>query len=324
MFNGATPSRRGVLTLGVSALAVSGLAACRTKRTPAEAISSSAAPVDPRFPGDPGTERSYLGVSRAVAQPADSGRWLNGTRISMSRRYYQADQIALMLDDITADHRDGVVPFVSIKPDLSWAEVADENDDGWLEAVLSSLQVVTAPVFLAIHHEPENDHDTDNKPADWVAMQRRAFKLVRRKSDLVTVVPVLMSWTFNPESGRVPRDWVVPHCRLMGFDFYNQWAPDLLAPWTELLELVGQVREVIGPNVPIIAPELGCRNDPDDPERASRWMSAAFDDAHWLGVVGLAWFNSEYAEDIEFRLDAAERATLAGLLDRPEVARITD
>ena len=320
---GTAPTRRGLLTMAVSTLALTGLSGCRGKQDPVDVATSSAPPTDPRFPGDPGTQRSYLGVSRAISQPANGGRWLGDSQISMSRRFYQADQIGLMLDDITGDHADGVVPFVSVKPAVPWADVASENDDGWLEAVLSSLQVVQAPVFLAIHHEPENDHTPTNRPEDWVAMQRRALKLIRTKTKLVTVVPVLMSWTFNPASGRNPRDWVIPRCRLLGFDFYNQWVPGLPTPWTEVLEIVARIRAVIGPDVPIIAPEMGCRNDPDDPERASRWMTAAFEDAHWLGIVGLAWFNSEHAEEVGYRLDAAEKETLARLLQEPAVARLS-
>ena len=140
------------------------------------------------------------------------------------------------------------------------------------------------------------------------------MQLAATSAPLVTIVPTLMSWTFIPESGRTPEDWIVPTSRLLGVDFYNQ---------SELSDLVTLVRDVAGLEIPIIAPELGCRADPTDPARAASWMRAAFDASPALGVVGLAWFDSPHAKDPDLLIDdEMEQAMLRRLLWRTEVARL--
>ena len=86
---------------------------------------------------------------------------LGGAKISMSRRFFQADETSQMMTAIASDIDEGIVPFVSIKTPGTWLDVASGQDDGWLASLVEEVGRVEAPVFLAVHHEPEDD-STEN------------------------------------------------------------------------------------------------------------------------------------------------------------------
>jgi len=69
------------------------------------------------------------------------------------------------------------------------------------------------PVWLTIHHEPEggggvNEPDDPAGPAGHVAMnaQIRA-RMTALGVNNVAPLPILMTWTWDPASGRDPEHW---------------------------------------------------------------------------------------------------------------------
>ncbi len=278
-----------------------------------------------RFPGDPGAGQLYLGISLAIKELAADRADIGGTDITISRRFYRDHQLGLMQEMTRTDAAAGIVPFVSLKTPGSWRQVAEGRADRWLDSVVSKLGGLGAPAFLSLHHEPENDHSGGgNTPESWRDMHLRAAEAAER-TETLTVVPTLMQWTFNPDSGRDPNLWLIPELPLLGVDVYNPWSPDRGgASWVEFDALISQVRTIV-PDKPIIVPEMGCAADPRDPERASLWLRAAYDSALRQNVPGLAWFDSEYNNDGgDLHLDEAGVAALTELLARPETVRWTE
>lgn len=70
-------------------------------------------------------------------------------------------------------------------------------------------------------------------PGDWVALQTRAIRMARQLGNAVTIVPILMHFTFASTSGRDPSHWMVPEARVFGLDVYNHWSQSNGAAWTE-------------------------------------------------------------------------------------------
>ncbi|MGL5825284.1 MAG: hypothetical protein ACRCYU_10780 [Nocardioides sp.] len=274
-----------------------------------------------RFPGDPGPSRLLLGVSLAINQPAAARSDIGGSNITVARRFYRSHQLDLMRQMVRGDAAADIVPFVSLKTPESWQDVADGRADGWLAEATEILGSLDVPAYLSLHHEPENDHSGGgNTPAAWQQMHRRAGKAAQPYPRL-GVVPVLMQWTFDPASGRNPRQWLMPDLPVLGVDVYNPWRDDRPSNWVEFGDLMTQIRRVV-PDTPIIVPEFGSAADKLDPERASLWLRAAYDSALTHNVAGLVWFDSEYNNDRgDIRLDTNGIAVMRELLSRPETVR---
>ncbi|MEI2808870.1 MAG: hypothetical protein V9F00_01270 [Nocardioides sp.] len=277
-----------------------------------------------RFPGDPG-DKVYLGVSLSIDQPLSEKAAEIGSSPTMTRRFYKDHQVGLMSSMATQDIEQGALPFLSVKVPGSWASVAQGERDEWLDGLLAGLDAAGGPIFLALHHEPENDSaESGHSPEAWQEMQRRARDRAARKAPQVTVVPVLMQWTFNPDSGRDPREWVPKDFPLLGVDIYNIWSPTDDKIWNDFAQLFNQVRAELSDEQAIVVPELGTPQDPLDPQRASQWLRDAYNVAAEAGVVGLAWFDSPFSDPTigDTRLGDAGDATIRELIDSPRTARL--
>jgi hypothetical protein len=94
------------------------------------------------------------------------------------------------------------VLFGNIKPTdesgvtLSWAQVAQGDADGYLSAVADAIASVPGPVFLTVHHEPEEEvvrtRGSGWTPQDYVAMYRHVVELVD-----ASVAPHQVVWVWT-------------------------------------------------------------------------------------------------------------------------------
>ena len=62
---------------------------------------------------------------------------------------------------------------------------------------------------------------------NWVDMQTRAIKKAAVLAPMATITPVLMQWTFDPNSGRNPADWQVSSAKV-----FSPSAVCRVMPWT--------------------------------------------------------------------------------------------
>jgi hypothetical protein len=169
----------------------------------------------PAFPGDvaPGSIR----WGAAVGGNSDPSRHesVTGTQMGLRRTFFSWQQrTGSMVRTARADLAAGRLPWVSVKPP-SWAAMANGTHDAQIDEMLRGLDGLTGPVWLTVHHEPEGGggskvaDDPAGAPA-WRAMQRRIrARMDALGTDNVAFAPILMSWTFNPQSGRNPADWWV-------------------------------------------------------------------------------------------------------------------
>jgi beta-mannanase len=65
-----------------------------------------------------------------------------------------------------------------------------------------------SPIYLAFHHEPENDTATFGTPAEYAAAFRRVVEVFRSRGVTnVAFVWTLMAWSYDPRSGRDPNQY---------------------------------------------------------------------------------------------------------------------
>lgn len=226
-----------------------------------------------------------------------------------------------MVSDIRSDVAHGVMPFISFKLPGPWSSFGTGGAHAWWQGLLSALGQVDSPVFLALHHEPENDTGSGHDARHWVELQSIARETADTAAPNVTVVPTLMQRTFDPAAGRDPESWLVPNVSLMGIDVYNPWRPLGTEPWESFDTIIDRVRSFL-PDTPLIIPEIGCRADPSDPGRAPLWLTDAFERCIGDDIAGMAYFDSAYNnDDGALTLSGARLRTWKNLLARREVTK---
>lgn len=248
-----------------------------------------------------------------------------GSPLALHRSYFSPDPNETA--QLTARCRDDLdhqrLPHVSIKPPGTWRDVASGLHDPWLRGILRRLDGLRAPVFLTVHHEPENDAGAAGMQApDYVAMQRRVIRLAEDLAPEVTIVPVLQHWTFEPLRPVIdPEAWIVREAAVHGVDVYNAWSPTNGKEWRSFGSRTDEVRTWLG-DTPLAIGEYGCREDPLNPGLAAEWLRDAADYARAHNIVSMSYFNSgKNSPEGTLELTGGTERTFAELLGSPWVAR---
>ena len=177
-----------------------------------------------------------------------------GAKLGLNRSYFTPDpnETAQLVHRCRDDLAHGRLPHVSIKAPGTWSEVAAGARDDWLTGMLRPLGEGSGPVFLTLHHEPENDAGPPGmQPSDYVAMQHRAIRTARELAPEVTIVPVLQQWTFDPARHDVdPAAWLVPEASVIGLDVYNPWSPTNGKQWRSFGNKVDEVDQLVRQHAP--------------------------------------------------------------------------
>src|SRR5690606_5316024 len=115
--------------------------------------------------------------------------------------------------------------------------------DAEIDYILRELDSVGSPVWLTIWHEPENDLAPGQTPATHVGMNRR----VRQRMEAlgtknITLVGILMSWTWDSRSGRNPEDWWAPGIYdVLAVDHYRDGEASLVTSvWRSIRQWAAQ------------------------------------------------------------------------------------
>lgn len=258
-------------------------------------------------------------VGAAYGSNTDPTAWERrlGRPLGVRRTYYLPGKVPQAIADVKADLRAGRVPWISFKLPYSWADMAAGRGDAWTHDLASRLAKVDGPVWLAFHHEPEND----GPMADWTRMQQRLSPLVRRLAPNVAYTIILTGWNqiYGPPwlslDAVWPRDTVVD---LVGFDVYNDFGvvrngkKDVSA--TELAEEYFVHFEAFSKRygVPWGVAETGITDAYG--RRNPRWMQQTYGELVKHGGVALIYFNSRLNSEASWRLVGAKEQDFADAL----------
>lgn len=270
-----------------------------------------------RFPGDPGRGRIYYGA----AKPEGIPQWERsmGARLSLHRNYFKPQNSHAMARRARQDIRKGRFPYFSTKvPNSDWRGVARGEYDAWLRQMARSLGRVDKPIFLSLHHEPENDRNDNGgrSPANFVAMNNHALEIFDRYAPKVTVFPTLQGW-YHRKRGANPKDWYVRDAKVYGVDIYNGWSLRNGKDWEPFKVGLAAVKRYAH-GKPIAVGEYGCRTDPRHPGRAAHWMHRAYQVALRNNVVAMSYFNSAGgADDGTWELDRERGRVFKNKLHAP-------
>ncbi len=310
-------TRRGVLR-GGTALGTLALASAVPTAASARPLTPVQNAVGARFAGDPGSGKLYYGASVVASYGLDTLESRLGHRVGVHRGYFVPNSQKGLLQQVKDDHAKGRLPSVSTKVPDTWANMAAGKQDAWLRVLLSALAADRQPVFLTLHHEPENDEGPQGmKPQDWRSMYDHAVGLAASVAPNVTMVPILMQFTFEPGSGRKPADWVPTTTKVFSTDCYNAWSPTNGLKWRSLGDKMALTLPYANGR-PIVLGEYGCRTDTRSPGLAAAWMREAFDWCRTHNVVSMSYFNSfQHSRFGSWELDTERLNAMKSIITSP-------
>jgi hypothetical protein len=288
---------------------------------PAPTTSASPRGCKARFPGDPCAGTMYYGASMESGEPRDLESQI-GRTLPLFRSYMQPSTPAAQFTKrASADAAAGRIPLISTKTPGSWASVAAGKQDAWLTERVKALATVKGPVWLALHHEPTGD----GAPADWVAMQQHARKVIDKHSTNIALVGILNGWDFvtrggNPQAFRMPLGTGVD---IMGFDSYNFWTPSNGMAWRSVEQIMAPGLAIQKWGYPTLVGETGIHADPAHPGRAATWMRDQYEYGVTHGFLAISYFNSTAnSKDGGWTLTGERLAAFNQNLSRSTTARL--
>jgi hypothetical protein len=243
-------------------------------------------------------------------------------RFAIDHRYYRWDQELPTAYD-RATFRAGRLAFVSWKAMridgsiVPWQEIANGDRDRWITLQARRFEAFGAPIYVSFHDEPEDDA-AFGSPAEFAAAYRRIVEIFRaERVHNVAFVWTMMSWTFDPGSGRDPMDWYPGdgYVDVVGTNGYNWFPMRSGARWLSF-------RQIVAPTIafaaerdkPVFVVECGVMEDPSDPERKATWfrrIPRAVE--RWARLKGVIYFD-EVKDGYPWVTDSSPNA-IAGYAD---------
>jgi hypothetical protein len=257
-------------------------------------------------PGGPSCIGNVMGIPQA-GQGSLFGAVVNGTSslatreaqvgtLGLERTYYQGNQVDSAIRTVRDDHADGRLPWISFKLPYSWTEMANGRGDAWALDLARKLDATSGPVWLAFHHEPENDGDI----SEWTRMQQRLAPIIHANSDNVAVSIVVTGWNqfYGPKQFSLASIWPGDrHVDIVGLDPYNWYGSVengvVEKDWSELKPYY----EKMAPFARAHGVEWAIAETGYTHEAAARdpkWLARAYNDMVTAGGIGMSYFDSSY------------------------------
>jgi hypothetical protein len=253
---------------------------------------------------------TFLGAAIGSNADPTSKESTFGHRLALRRTYYRADQVPNALRTVKTDLAAGRLPWISFKLPRSWSEMADGAGDAWAKDLATRLSEVDGPVWIAFHHEPEND----GAMSEWVRMQARLSPIIRSRAPNVAYTIVLTGWNqvFGSNTGYSfeatwPGDGLVD---IIGIDPYNEYGT------VKNGKTITKSRELKEYYAPLAAfakkhrarwavaetgyTDLQASRDP-------AWLNRAYSDMRSMGGIGLAYFDSHLNSTANWQLSTKDK-----------------
>ncbi|CAN5203533.1 hypothetical protein BH23BAC3_BH23BAC3_32440 [soil metagenome] len=297
----------------------------------------------PDYPGQPEPGKLFWGSSiQANGDPVARHENPSGETLALRRTFWRWDQrTGNMINTALGDIANGRLPWVSVKPPVDgnnrWQRIADGEFDSQLDQMLLALDNVGGPVWLTMHHEPENEHHRNpgefGQAPEHVAMNRKVrHRMTELGTANIALAPVFMAWTFQAPSGRNPDDWWDDDIYdFLGIDIYRDNENGSLlttgsaiggGPVWPFIRKWAEEREV-----DVAVGEWGMRGTNETAgQRVLDWYEAAVsshDDNGGARVVGLSAFDSGLnSPSGSWELKGAQLEMFQQLLGDPRTASI--
>ena len=225
-----------------------------------------------------------------------------GRKLAIDHQYYKWNQ-PVPTSHQYWDANTGRLPFVNWKAQrtdgsvVPWSAIANGSQDSWIIQRANAFKAFKSPIYLTFHHEPENDLARFGTAADYAAAFRHIVTVFRNQGVTnVAFVWTMMSWTFDPRSGRVPSSYYPgdDYVDFIGSDGYNWYPGRRGAPWDSFQQIFsGTNTFAVAHHKPWMVVELGAQEDPAQAGRKGTWFKSILPTARsWPSLKAIIYFDT--------------------------------
>ncbi len=232
-----------------------------------------------------------------------------GGTLGLHRTYWQAAQRSRALDRARLDLQQGRLPWISFKTPvdpatgkkLSWAQMAAGEGDAWARSVAADLAALPGPVWVAVHHEPEND---PGDMQDWKRMQQHLAPIFRASPNVAFTVIFMGYHQFaapypDPKLSMEAMWPGAQYVDVTGFDPYNNYGTLKSSGKmdTNFMELKSYYDDIVAwsdsvGGAPWAIAETGLTDLAAEVD--VKWLSRAYDDMKAAGGVALTYWDNQF------------------------------
>ncbi|WP_161937830.1 carbohydrate binding domain-containing protein [Serinicoccus chungangensis] len=133
---------------------------------------------------------AYFGATYGANTDPSEFEREQGQHLGIRRTFFGPGQVSSAVRVAKSDLAAGRLPWISFKLPHSWEDMSNGKGDAWVRELVSQLDELDGPVWLAFHHEPEGDGPI----REWVAMQQRLSPMVRDGADNVGFTIIVTGW----------------------------------------------------------------------------------------------------------------------------------
>lgn len=237
---------------------------------------------------------AYFGAAVGLNEDPSLFESKVGGRLAVHRLFYRSGDVAEAVRTARDDLAKGRVPWISFTFPYSWSDMAAGRGDAWARNLAAQFAQLDGPVWVAFHHEPEND---SGDVLQWRRAQERLAPIVRSTAPNVAYTVILMG--YHQLYGRtdvygLDRIWPRTTIDVLGIDPYNFYgAPNKTRDSSA--NLVKEYFEPIGAWARANSVEWGVaetgytdRAFAEDPY----WLQNTFKGLRANGGVAMSYFNA--------------------------------
>lgn len=230
-------------------------------------------------------------------------------RLAVRRTFFRAHQVDWALRVAEQDLAAGRLPWISFKFPHSWSEMATGRGDAWARDIARRLARLDGHVWVAFHHEPENDGNIRL----WTRTQERLAPIVRSSASNVAYTVILMGYHQVNQGQLVDKAsaysldnlWPDTKIDVLGIDPYNYYGA-AGKPATAPTDIVSKYFKPISRwaarnDIQWGVAEIGYTNKTQDED--PRWLQRTHQGLVDHHGVAFSYFNSSLNSVADWRLD---------------------
>ncbi len=145
-----------------------------------------------------------------------------GGELGVRRTFFGSGQIKGAVNIAKADVAKGRVPWMSFKAPYGWADMVAGRGDSWAKNLATQMATVPGPVWVAVHHEPEDDGGDIQQ---WKKMQERLGPILRNNAPNLGFSVIVMGYHqfFGAAKYSMANMWPKTTVDIAGFDVYDHY-----------------------------------------------------------------------------------------------------
>ncbi len=249
---------------------------------------------------------AYFGAAYGGNSNVNAWERRLGKKLGVHRTFWGSRGINSAIRTARADAANNRLPWMSFKAPYSWAAMASGRGDGWARGLARRLRTVRGPVWVAIHHEPENDGGNIQQ---WKAMQKRLAPIMRRTAPNLGYTIILMGYhQFQGAAKyRMSNIWPKTKIDVAGFDIYEEYGVQGRYKWKNFyrnyfLPIRAWARRT---GVAWGLAETGYSHAAA--RRQPRWMRKVYTQMVNHGGKAFSYFNTNLHSKTDWRLNLATK-----------------